>query len=472
MSKKTEKILIGLSCIFVMFVIIPIIMAAFLMFPSADDFSNTNSVIATGGNIFFNTLKLSKASYLGWQGTYFSIVLVYFFSNLIMGSIIGYRIVCIVNIILLLSGIYYLVHIIFQEIIKEYRNYVVNFVFCITVFMVTLGHYVDEALYWFTGVCVYTIPLACSIWGIAFLIKYNFKPEKKLIYAAGILLFCGVGGALQITALTCGILLGIVIITIRQKKNHNLIVFLISLVGGFINALAPGYYLRHEKLDDEFHISEAVISAAKSAISAMKMQLSSTIIVLCLIILIGIGYYFGKKSQNEICLKHILGVAIYLGIGLVVVDFPVYLGYGTYFPSRCLFVENVAVTMTFMTLAIMIGIWLSKILIIQKKNIVMLVTSIVLVLFFVLRIENFEMVNYPILNICYNWSNGNLSRYVDDNTYIYGQLEEGEGKDLVFESLPNCMGIYPQIGIYENLDMWTNKTIAKFYSVNSIRKQN
>ena len=131
MFKKTEKILLGLSYIFVVFVIIPIIMAAFLMFPSADDFSNTNSVIATGGNIFFNTLKLSKASYLGWQGTYFSIVLVYFFSNLIMGSIIGYRIVCIVNIILLLSGIYYLVHIIFQEIIKEYRNYVVNFVFCI-----------------------------------------------------------------------------------------------------------------------------------------------------------------------------------------------------------------------------------------------------------------------------------------------------------------------------------------------------
>lgn len=472
MFKKKDKIFLGLSYILVIFVIVPLIMATFIMFPSADDFSNTNAVLSLGGNIFTNTFEMSKTTYLTWQGTYFSVVLVNFLSNLIKGSIGGFRIICIGNISVFLSGIFYLVQQIFRGIVKEYKIYIINIVFGIAVFMLTFGRYVDEALYWFTGVCVYTIPLTCFVWGIALLIKYNFEPKRRLIVIACILLFCAAGGSLQITALTCGVLLGIVFITLKQKKWHNLIAFLISLGGAFINVLAPGYYLRHEELDDEYHIFDTIISSYKSVTRAVKMQFSSIVIVFCLIMLIMIGCYLGKKVIINIYMKHILGVAIYLAIGLVIVDFPVYLGYGGYFPSRCLFIENVAASMTLIILSIMIGIWLSKVLDSYKKKIFMVTMLIVYVVFFLQNYRWFGIANYPILNIYHNWSNGNIASYVEENEYIFEQLKEGKGKDIVIESQPDCMGIYPQIGISRDLNMWTNRAIAEFYSLDSIKEMN
>lgn len=451
--------------------IVPLIIAGLNMFPAVDDYSNANRVLATGiSNSFVNALHITQNVYLTWQGTYFSCFLLYFLTPLTRGGILATRIACIFAIVFLVSGMFYLCRVLVKDLVNEEQKNIFWFIYVTSIFLFTIGSYVDEAFYWFTGTYVYTVPMACAIWGFAFLIKYRMYGRCGNLIASICMLFCAVGGALQITTLTCGLLLGIVIIDIKDIKKHwySLIAFGTALIGGVINVMAPGYYIRHEQSSGEFQIKEALFFSVKSVIRALDLMLHSFPFILAIIILFVIGFVWGKKEKLKIEIEKLIITALFLIVGVVVVDFPVYMGYGDYFPGRCLFIENVAVSIMVMILTIMLGSYLSKYqeFFTDKKKIVrMLVVGMVLIN--ILR-WNIVLINYPTLNIWRHVLDGGIATYVEISENMFRQLEAGEGTDVIIKELPDCMDIFHGIGLNPSSNFWTNQSIANYYSINSI----
>ncbi len=470
--EKMNKVWLMKGIVFLQ--IAPIIIAGLYMFPAVDDFSNANRVQATGiSNLFINALHITQNVYETWQGTYFSCFLLYFISPLTRGGVVATRIACVMAIIFLVSGVFYLCRIFVKDMIKEEKQDIFWFVYAITLFLFTLGSYVDEAFYWFTGTYVYTVPMACSIWGIAFLMKYRLYGKWNNLCISLCFIFAAVGGALQITTLTCGILLGIILFDLKNIKRHlhTVVAFLVALVGGLANVLAPGYYIRHDKSNGEFQVMEAILFSIKSVGRALELLIHSFPCLLIIFSLIGIGYFWGKKKKLDISFKQFISMALYLFIGVIVVDFPVYMGYGDYFPGRCLFIENIAVSVTVIVLSIVLGSCLNAYEdFFKAKKKIWAVLMGGLILLNVVRCDVI-LINYPSLNIWRHLLNGNISEYVETSEELFQQLEAGEGKDIVISNLPNCMDIFYGIGLNANEDFWTNRAIAGYYSINSIRME-
>lgn len=323
--------------------LVPVFIISFYTIPSTDDFYNS-VVIKTSllHHRFYLTAAISEAIYY-WKnisGYFFSAFLNFYISPLLRGGIEGVQ----VTVFVLNLFFYVSLYLVVDKLLRFFygvRNIRITLLaYALVLFAFTNNEYNTEMISWYCTMIGYLFMVACSFWGIIFFLKAIQSDKLKYLMASSILGFLASGGSLNITALNCGmyLLIAFTAVYMYQKKRMALICFFSALAGAGVNVLAPGNYIRHGT------DSYPVFSALSTAIYYGKQQIqelmfySPFVLLLCVFLVLML-----KVVHNPRPIKgwHLVAFGGVIAFGVIMVNFPVCLGYiVNYFPDRCVWVQN------------------------------------------------------------------------------------------------------------------------------------
>ena len=262
MQKSYKRI--GAVCLWALLVLslLPIVILGFYNHPTGDDYyygAEAHRAFVENGSAASGTVAAVTAAikgvahdYQNWQGTYSAMFLMRLQPTVFGES--GYHWVTAVIVLLLVSGIFYLLKVLLEEVLgvdRADRRLISGVLALLAVQTVPTA---SESLYWYNGSMYYTGYLAVTLWFWGFLIRAIRKNEKKRFrkivdVAVSILLAGFLAGGNYISLLPCMILLVLLetVLIWRKEKSAAMTVGLATLamlVGFGINALAPGNAVR------------------------------------------------------------------------------------------------------------------------------------------------------------------------------------------------------------------------------------
>ena len=224
----------------------------------ADDFSYiaaNRSIQEQNPTLSYLHVELWSAlnNYLHWQGTWFANILMYLLFGLERYGLAAFQILCFVIDLLFLLSLLFAV----REVVQLFHIHESDkrfwWLFLIAAIIWAGFNTVSpaEELYWIDVVMIYTATMACGFAGIGFYLRFLRTGRRKvtLMVLAGLLGMLGCGGPLIGVAFFCAVYL--LIAFVRWHDAHKLFSkdtfpFYLTLLGGLINALAPGNFIRHE----------------------------------------------------------------------------------------------------------------------------------------------------------------------------------------------------------------------------------
>ena len=463
-----------LSVTLIILTVVPLLLASYYAVPAADDFSNANAVLSKSDSILKSAVLLTTEEYFSWQGTFSATFLLYACSPLLRGGMGGIRIGCALIVLLYLLSVYFFIFSIVKYVFKEEKLYVINFIYGISIWFLTIGKVVGEAFYWFCGGMVHTLPFAFCILGIGFTVRMMMIPNRKINTILAVLcMLIAAGGSLQVAAVCNVVVLGILLFEWFNKKirNNVSIIFLSTFLTALLNAGAPGNFARHDAIDEQYHVLRAIWWAIKSIVGNVNFFLTKTPIAIFLLALIMLGYKYGKNVY--LSFQRFLLIVIYTLVGTVITDFPVTFGYSTIkLSDRCRFIENGVVIFALMWLSILLGIVLAKcncgeVLKYNKYKWSLMLVGLIIA-YILGWTSELTARDYTPSNIWINYRNYNLREFKEGYEEIFAQLENGKDKDVEIEVIPPDQHIFHSIGIKEDPTHWVNGTVARFYGCKSV----
>lgn len=306
---------------------IPVVVTSGYSFYHADDFSHANAVGVFGENIvilLIASLKYAKEMYFSWQGTYTSMFLQAFLSPLNGFGNIQLCIVMVFNAVLFIVSLFVFIRAVCRELNIGNRN--VWIAFCLCMIGIFGFESWTEVFYWFSGAVSYSFPMSFCLLGIA--VTLQAKSFRGGVIGA-VLMFLASGGTLEVAGMGCFVLLGICIVkkVLKSVEIKDWIVFGIAFVGALINTVAPGNYVRHERIDSSgLHLGRAVITTVLEVVHRLEELLFNTPFILIILIALVLGWYIGKSNKVK-DMKIVLWVILVNAILPFVTCFPVCLGY-------------------------------------------------------------------------------------------------------------------------------------------------
>lgn len=305
---------------------------------------------------YANALKIAiintADTYMHWQGSFFSIFLMYLHPGII--SLNLYRIVLVLIFLLGIVSPIIAAFTLNKHFLKAKKEYIwiilASYIFVITQYMPSIY----QAYYWFNGVIYYQFTFSITLLFISAFVKYRYckkKYVKILLIIALIIMSIMIGGSNFPIGLMLALALSLYIAMahIRKYENRKIdtIIFGVFLVIFLINVLAPGNGERQAT----YSIAPSLFSAAFASIRDMMIETpiwikgTLTLGIVCAFLPIS-----RKLTQNSrLKFVHPLIAAGVILILLLAQYFPVEYGLGSKGPAR---VEN----LRFMLLNI--GIWL------------------------------------------------------------------------------------------------------------------
>lgn len=473
MNKNTIRLNI-ISTIFVIIIIAPLLLATYYAVPAADDFSNSSVVLEKADSILESAAMLTVEEYFSWQGTVSATFLLYAASPMLRGGVLGIRIGCAAIVLIYVGSAYFLISSIVKYIFEENRLYITHLIYCVVILFATLGRYVGEALYWFCGGMVHTLPFSFCMLGIGFTIRMLKSQKKKInVILAVICMLIAAGGSLQVAA-TCNVaILGILLLYWKktEERRNTVIIFLSAFLMALLNAGAPGNFVRHGYIDGEYHLVNAVWWAIQSEMETLKFLLGETPLIIVLMCFVMLGYQYGIKIT--LGMRKTIFCTVYVMLGIAVTNFPVTLGYSkTELPDRCQFIENSITILALAMLAILWGTVLSQY---DLKRIkcsfrkkIYIVFGVLTFVYLLGRTSEVWIRDYAPLNIWINYANGNLKEFKDCYDEAFHFLENGKGQDVIIGYLPDDMDIFHSIGIKKDPSHWVNVAVENYYDCKSV----
>lgn len=447
--------------------LIPILIISFYTIPAADDF--VNSVTVRESLLQHRSYMAAAISevvyyYKNISGYFFGAFLNFYISPLLRGGIGTLRAaVFIINLFFYIS-LYYLIY----ELLKFFYNIqdakktLLIYIFVLFSFLNNV--YNSEMISWYCTMIGYAFVVACMFWGIIFFLKAIQSEKLKYAIAASVLGFLSSGGSLNITALNCGIYLLIAYVDIAfHKKKTTVICFASALAGGVINVAAPGNFARHG-VD-----SYPVFGALRLAVYYGKEELqeilfySPFILLLCIFLVFMLKVIHNPRPIRGISL---VIYAVFIFMGIVVVNFPVCLGYIVdYFPDRCIWVQNCVIYFGGFTWTACLAEWIkSRFGNFEIRKDAMIFISISFVLYGCNLCSLRDPSDYPTIDMIKQLANGEIAEYVDYWMDVFEEIEYSEEQGVVIyreEIKKNQFILYPLIT--ENIDHEMNRGIADYY---------
>ena len=481
MSKKKEHAILALLVFWVVSMIAPILIATCYAIPSADDFTNATPYLTSKGNLLIYLTQHTIDTYLNWQGTFTGsfICLIPVYT---IGSYSLLRIELFVVAVLFMVSLYFFLDNCNQKILKDDRKVVSMLLFATMLFYVLGTSEIDEVFFWHTGVGVYTIPLSLMFFALGVFLQNGEGSRWKFVLAS-LAAFLANGGALDICVLLDSFLLLGFIVDWHQKKTtkKKTWILLAAIVGGLINLVAPGNFMRHAEKTENLSLVKNFLHAFVQINRTITSQIETGMLLPVIVLGLFLGFYLSRKVS--ISVKQLLVIFLYGNLAMIATDFPVAVGYnGPYFPNRVIFVERIAVFIYVMIIVSAIGIKIGNRCAIDKGHIAILSLMLVIAMAHYANIDNLlEITPYK---MSWHLARGDFEREKLKQEAIIAALESSQEREVVIKTSElglsedsSGMAIHEQDAAWTNLktvglandpSFWINRDIADYYDKDSI----
>lgn len=345
------------------------------------------------------------------------------------------------------------------------------FVYILILFAFTNNEYNSETISWYCTMIGYLFVVACSFWGIICFLRAIQSDRLKYVIISSVLGFLASGGSLNITALNCGMYLLIAFATIYvyHKKKIAFICFFSTLTGAVVNVIAPGNYIRHGT--NSYPIFSALSTAAyygKRQIQKLMFG-SPYVLLLCIFFVLMIKIIHNPRPIKE---KHLVVAGVVIILGIVMVNFPVCLGYiVNYFPERCIWVQNCAIYFGGFAWVACLAEWIKRKFgdfEIQKD--IMICIGISFVLYGCTLCAQRDLSYYPTIDMIKQITSGEISDFSDYWLNVLREIErsEEEGVTIYSEEIKTNEFIRcPDLISEEKCEM--DEQIAEYYEKDWVR---
>lgn len=449
--------------------------------PATDDFAISNEIkegLLIEDSYLQVSLKLTIEKYLTWQGTFVSTFLAYFSAPFVRMGANGIRIFCGLTILMFMGGLWAFVHSVMKYLIRVERLTSIVFVFSLILYLVTNVRNPMEVFYWYVGICVYTVPLICTLLGIHCMIKYIY--EERIQSYIGVIIFgmLACGGVLQCSAIICFVYLLVGIWSFFKKHEIQKKIWLafgFCFFGALANSLAPGNFIRHSVIDTTgLPVFSAIGYSLQNVLIESRRLLKETDLPCLAVIIFGVGFWIKDKSYNMVKFRYILLLFLSTFLGLLASCYPVALGYSSAFMEpRGYFILDM-----FIISGLVLGIWVLGNIMCQwmtknaysRWNYNKIFGGAIILLFIIFNIVNpIREIERPIVNSIKDEKFGYLERFSIMWEDILYQIENAEEKNVVVKSKR-----IPSPQILKNPDLssdssyWVNKIVAQYYDKESV----
>ena len=465
----------GAFLIWTLVMVIPIIIFASKSMPAADDFSNAVRLLEHP-NEYSNCISLAFAQsvdlYKSTSGYFFAAFLNYLFTPYLRGGLNGLRVFNILANVVFVLSLFFLVHVFTRKALKMNQLFTWAF-FCILLTELINGYSNSEIYTWYCVLVAYILPAALMFISLALCIESN-TDNRFLIIPAAVLGFLISGSSLNLAALNCGLIfiVSAYMAMFLRRKTAGAFYFLLSLAGAIINVLSPGNYIRHDSVNPNYNILWSVRDAVVCTARMVKGRIQDfPLIALSLIILV-ICLEFVDFSRIELSFHFPVCAAFVVFIGVVIVNFPVCLGYSTsYIPDRASFISDIA-------LYLLAFLWCMYFAGFIKRNIwskplpegFAAYSSVFLIAAVMFHVGFCGGPNaYTTGGMITLISNGSLDNFSEHEEGILSEIESSPDDHVVLER-PNelKMPYMKSIGITEDSSHWINKFMAQYYDKESV----
>lgn len=467
---KIDWILIG-EIAGICVILIPIFILSFYAIPGGDEFANTNKIktsMAEGYSHTGASLYMTIHYYKNVSGYFFGAFLNFFVSPFLRGGINALRVtVFVINLFFYISLYGFVASLL--KIFFEIDNRKIKLLSYFLVLFAITNHYNNsETWTWFCVLIGYVFLIGCMFWGIICFIKAIKSGKKSYVIGASVIGFLVSGDSLNLTALNCGIyfLIGIWAVFVYKKKKTAIICFGSALLSGIINLIAPGNFIRHDLVTNEYPIGGALKTAAFLTWSRFQYLFFYTpfIILLIVFFIIAFKFFYCHYDLKGYQLVIALGI-IFLGV--TIVNFPVCLGYnsGT-MPDRCIWVEDCTIYIGMFGWTACLAGWLKRKtgnMKIQKETLICIAISCMLFLCSLGSVRSFD--DYPTVEMVKQLTNGEISEYFKFWNDVFEEIETSPDKGVAVlrEEIPENQFVFP-LHLRDDKTWWVNKAVALYYN--------
>lgn len=449
---------------------LPILLGCFYGLPSADDFSNTIGWRQCDGNYVAYLFDNMILTYKNWQGTYFGAFLGSFPIYYVFGMK-GLRIW-----LLLIAIAFFFAFFSFSRSVVKWIGFrktddqtTVLLFAAIGLSYIFSHNMLDETFYWYTATCVYTLPLILALLCVTCYFRYEEAEKNIYLIIGAILALCGAGGALDVSALLCALLLFGVLYNflVRGVIRKNIVITIVALLGSIINAVAPGNFARHEVIDSELRLFDSLYYVIRRAsitiISEFEEGLLLTIVIVTFI------WAYNRLQDSLYHFKYPVLISLYGCFGIVISGFPVALGYSSIdFPQRAVFVERISIIIFVMLCTIYWAGWATN------RKIFKFTRETIFVLAFVCILPMSALNEFTPCKMGIHMLKGDYEKAVTREENFVEQIKQSKDMDVVIECekpRDNEWSNVKKLGLEEDSDSWINNTIAHYYGKNSVTLQ-
>lgn len=475
MSKRSKVVAIILGLL-LLTIIFPILLGCLYGTPSADDFANSLGWQNYEGRhleyMFSNLVDIYKI----WQGTYFGIFIcgfpIYYSLGLIGLRMWLFGVVVLFFVAVFLVGISFIKWI---RIERASKSVTILIVLTLFLFYVLGTNNLDEIFYWYTGTCVYTLPICFFLLCISFSMFYETS-EKRIFLLLGIIFaFLAAGGSLDISALLCSILLfGIIYNYLVLKKiSKGFWIGLTALAGTIINVMAPGNYVRHAAIDEKIRLLSSIGSTLLRVNSVISSEFRNGLLLVVIVVSFVVAYE--NLEKGVFVFKYPGLVTLYCYIAILITDFPVALGYShSNLPSRCSFVEHIAIAVYMILVSVYWAGWVKNKEIFRFTREIYLILAIVCIIPLSIYFDVYSLRELTPYKMIWHLSKGDYQVTAEREKSIITQIEESPEADVVVYVTrlgeEQWTNIKP-IGLTEDKTHWINTGVAQYYGKNSVTLQ-
>lgn len=446
--------------------LVPILRASSLAVFKNDDFFAVNRFIYSGKSPLISSFDSSVTMWKTWQGAYSTSFLIPLFNPINWYS---YRLLRIELIFMLSSGVAGLFCIIKMAINHFDLDVIPTHLFALILLPIISYYEYFEIFAWYTGAVAYLIPLVLAEFGISFLFMWNHSKKTFYYIISFPCLFIMTGGSLETTGFVMWIFLLILLLDWMKNgkmNKHFLAAFAFSLACSFLNALAPGNFVRHDNVSLSLNIFQSVLSSVRIfGEDLFWFNSHGTFLIFELF-----AFILGSNIKNKYNKRASGLIACGLIILPIVTAFPVALGYNFTelgdFSNRTRFVLDVSVIICCIGISALLGYYLKQVKLFDVSK--LFVPVLIIVMFLVMGRDTYREVPAKIVN---NLENGTL--YSDAYQYreMYDLIKNSEDEDVIVTYIPDRVAGATAVEMCsspEDTDYWINEEMAGYFGKNSI----
>lgn len=421
--------------------------------------------------------KTLKQFYIGWQGTWFTIILFSLQPEAFHEK--GYVLVVFFMLFIWCGSTILLI----KELLGKKLQFDKWSVRLITIlFLIIAVSFIPRkqpAIFWWTGAAHYTIPFSMCQMVVYWLLKYS--EEYKIRYFVGITAFmtCLGGANYQAALFALIVTVYFVIADFVLKKNRKtfllFIPIILEVIGLVISIKAPGNKVRGGE-EFGFSVGKVIGTIGMSFVGGIKDAISylqeSPMIYVFLIMIFFVVLHAVKERRNVVSLRYsfilLLSVfCLYSAMQAPAIFAAVEVSGGVYNTNFLVFL------MFMMTLIVIMaekaGSWLGK-----KHSVIwgslhsrMVIPGFAICMFLLLlcRSDIKETTTWQ----CYEYiATGQAADYKEQMNQFIELLSDDSVQEVVLPSINDKQGPLQHMPVTSNPEAWTNTTVSSYFGKKSV----